>query len=314
MLVAFVRYASTMTALALIASAVIVVSLRNAEPSLVVTATVSLSLIASAVLAIVRRIGFRTTAHHVDSSCRLDDCIATAVQFADADDAVSQLIVRQAQQRLESVSPGAAFPLRWGLESKALTAAAIAATVVLGIGMLRVPRWPGRPVATGIAGAGEGSVTVGDLSRPSRAATSSATRSSAPAPVARPAGSTPQSDAGQTSDPSGHDRKDPRTALAMTPALQSASVDSAAGGTSPSGRGASAATGSTARATTDGAGGVSGGRLAPFTPPTASPSQMTDYAVRYRIAADRAEEALAREQVPAELRDTVRSYFMAIRP
>jgi hypothetical protein len=346
--VTFVRYAITAGASALIAIAAVVLLIRpsaGTQLTLLLIAGGS-GLIGAGVAAFVRRPGLRQTAALVDGRCHLDNCLTTAVQFAGDADPVSHLVVEQALARLARLTPAEAFPYEWRVPARALTAGAIGAVLVIGVaGVKRFPNWSGVPI---IGGPSRAPATSDGGDAPTRHAndsqgpTHAVTAGSAGIAVERlnPASAlaqplTESSASGgrssETSDPAqpaaaaeGTRSTSDREAVAATAAGPANTVNSrgadhnpSSGPSSSTGQrgGSGAGAGREVRSSSGAAGGVSGGQVTGQRDAAARERQLADdYASRYRKAVGRAEEALVREQVPAELRDAVRAYFTAIRP
>ena len=319
--VAFIRYASTGAAAALILGAAVTLLWRepNASRWTFIIATVAAAILSAGVIATLRKPNLHEAARQIDASCRFDECIGTAVQCASSGDAFSQLVVQQALRRINSVTPAAAYPYRWGLESRLLAGAGLTAILVLAASGLRLPDWRGVPVVVGGSSDNAGTAAAaGQGLAPSRPALPSAPPAAPASTTGAPAGP-PQSEqptqAGVVASQNADAATMSRTADAARPHAP-AGNGGVRGGISPEGqsRGSASAGGDARTQPRAGAGGVSNGKLsrAGNGQPVIAPPP--GYGARYGDAAGRAEDALVREQVPAELRDVVRAYFTAIRP
>ena len=311
LIVGIVRRAAVGIAGALLLSAVAMTFMR---PGVIAWLTMAVLFVAglsiAVIVAMVSRPHVRETARRIDSACRCDNAISTAVQFSDASDPVAHLVVRQAIGRLETIAPPAAFPWEFGFEAKALVAAAVVAIMVIAATVAELPGWPRTSGAGGVSIAGE----ADDVSR----------RAGSPADRSTAAGEAPRSVSGLPRNRRESDQA-ASEASGQNPAAASARPDAAtsqrasSGGREQGGQGASEGAGDAAAPGADvgqrraGAGGVRAGQLAPRGSAGAAVSSAA-FADRYRDAVGRAEQAVAREDVPMEMRETVRTYFTAIRP
>lgn len=273
-------------------------------------------------LAVARAPSLRNVAARADEAFALEDRLVTALQHVKDNDIMSRLVVRDAETRLASVSPGRVYPIQAPRRMGA--AIAVSATVSL-LGLLVVSS--ARPARV-VELRGTDNVTADDpapAAATSAAGPSASTRartavaSAAPASIRTSPAARPGSNAQAAPAPAGNEPPRP----SGTPA----------GATGQAGRrGLPAGTpgNDLARRTTDetgsgaglGSNSVSakaggqgdtlprepGGRSAAFSARTARDRR------QYEAARGDAEAAMAREHVPPGLRDYVKAYFNAIRP
>jgi len=311
------------------------------------------------VLAVVAALGvafrhtpsFASTARTVDAHFRLDDCAATALQFSDAQDPASRLVVVEASSRLRAMSPSL-LPLGGSASTGWASLATIATSILIvfvlagsdsppasgsgtgtasnaAAGRRSTPAQPAR--AGGAAARGETTATTEAPS--SAAATQVSGRNEQPRTreggAARPEGQRTGADASATNSA---DNRSGTAQPSAAPAPATSARQPSTTGTSGSGRDASAGvTGRGAERARSGAGrggngiasngaaagGISGGAVvtsAAVTPVTAQPVSTTFDTPAYRSAYARAEAAVSDQRIPPRLRSYVRDYFVAIRP
>lgn len=289
-----------------------------------------------------RRPRLDETAAAIDARCERDDCLTAAVQFSGDADPVSRLVVEQGHLRLNLVTPAEVFPYEWTRHSAGLSVTAgVAVLVLMASRSLGVPHWPGVQITGGgsvsPASPSRDGATKPAVGRQARSDVSGAADAGRAARQSRSASNSAQGSipsgtrgalAGADRDPSpppaeavpqSSDHSDIGSAsAAMARGSRDSRGDSLSGGTATS-NGSGGSGPASERATTASrsqAGGVGGGQGASRDKSVQALQKRpgADYGTRYREAAGRAEAALAREPVPAELRDTVRAYFTAIRP
>jgi len=260
----------------------------------------------------------RTIASTVDRRLQLGDLMVTAYQCAEADDAFSQLVVREAAARLERVNASDAFPLE-------VPRFALAMPLVFGVVMLAslgLPSFRGIGSARSIgapAAAGAPSRTPAQRNSQQRnEAQASRTfaigsprvglRSPAPA-NAEPSDQTPPSPATAASRAQGAVGAPGQSAGAVEAATRDARGD-----TTFTTRGAvsrDVVSGGDPRL----AGGVSGTGSSPADGArSASVPGDRAYAAAYRAGRAAAETAIVQDRIPTDRREYVRAYFQAIRP
>ncbi len=343
--VAFGRNSSVACALALIAAAGAVAAARPTRPieMLLVASAMAAAIVGAAIATFVRAPDLRQVAGDIDDRCGFDDVLATAVQFAATDDLVSRLIVHQAENRLSTVSLAEAVPHQWWPGTKLLVGACAAAVFLFAGGIAGFPPRSGPPPAgsEGLASTTSGSKRAeGRSGTPSSAAiqsrrepptgasadmrdrSSNEPRTREQTPFGEKA-TAPGSPSGTADDVAGQSgRPAAASAQADVSAPRAAPPNAAMGSRSASDAGSSSGshqgeagggTGARATQTPKRAGGVSAGQTSTSIGRESS-VRNGRYAAQYRDALGRAETALVREQVPAEVRDTVRAYFTAIRP
>jgi len=298
---------------------------------------------AAALIAIIRCPSPGATAALVDARFALLDRMVTALQFAEDEDPVAEHVVGDAAWHLGRLEPAmldGRGPMRpvWAL------AAAVAAVVGVVIAM---PAWIGSPwPPSDGAAAASAAATGSPLSDAARGRARSprtpAAASGSPAPNSQPeapqterahsalmaeptrSDSRPEAGRGESTARTADANQTVATASANNglPAAASRGETPASGGTGANARAAASAGsrsgrggGATAAAATavHRAGGVADGAVTAASDPSPSPVPAID-ATRYRLAAARAEAAIAQHRVPASLRAYVRDYFLALRP
>jgi len=336
--VLFVRYSVVACALALsIIAAMRIIRSDEGYGLLGIALAAIVGLAFGAVAAWRRRPSAHDVGARIDRHLHLEDTVVAAIQVQHSTTGVGPLIVRQAVARARDVDASVIFPLDLGRSATALGVAA----VLLFVATLPGNGAPG-PGAGGRAASADGGTsaaapapdgakattqpaTRGDAARGGEtgAAPSSQARSAAAPDSTLSTGETasagnderPQRDdatqsaAGQSNDTAGGERGAPgrgATGAAGSAGKGPGSADVSVRADSKGGGGAGA--GGTRGA---GAGGVRGGALlAPSDIATLAPSAQPPSA-RYE-ARRRAEAAVARGDIPPELRSYVREYFRAI--
>lgn len=342
--VMFARYLFTACAVAAIAvsAAVLLMRVSSGLELTVIAGAAIAALVGAGVTTFFRRPTLRETAISIDARCQMDDCLAAAVQFGGDVDPVSRLIVEQGHTRLARVTPAEVFPYEWTLHPMGVfAAAAIALLVLVASRSIGISHWSGVPfTAGGSIGMSESTSGTAERSVRPHAHTAVGTATGAATSQFQSTSNTPQestpsngqsrlarvdrevqsspSPGGGMSLPSARANADPANATDVAGASRanrSADSQTAAASASDTTGGSGPANGSVSKEASGQAGGVGAGRTANRAESVQAPQKLpANYGARYREAAGRAEEALAREQVPAELRDTVRAYFTAIRP
>jgi len=248
----------------------------------------------------------------------------TAVQMLDDANPMARLVVRDAATRLSTVSPSHVFPFEAPLHFRAALATALGAAVMLLV-MSGIRRQSGAP-SIGPEGIGlAGAAQSGRMGKPSSNAR--VVEAAAPSASAARAQTSSQTAATREDTPTGRDsaRNDPAAQTQARGGSAPRTSDSAASAPARDVGAAAAARdrgrGATgfAERTEAAAGGVSGavdassadapGRATPAAAPAGAA-----YRDHYRIAAARAQSAVAQERVPARLRAYVKRYFVAIHP
>lgn len=280
------------------------------------------------VVAVTHTSPLRAIAATVDRALALQDRVVTAVQHHQDDDVFSRLVVADAERRIENLDAAAVFPLRPPPHAGRLAIAAavvatltIAASVQYGlesvVNRAEVPRGPG----DGEASAPQDERGSSDPARKQDASTArqraNAQPGTTPPPGAQPAPADTRV-ASTTADPSSRPAT-PEPPAMPTPATPS-SVETDAGARDKaavnsggrSGRlnsrgGAGIATSVDRRR----AGGISAD--APLSTGTDSAASRRPQALAVAAAADRAEAAMSRPDVPPALNAYVRAYFESIR-
>jgi hypothetical protein len=326
-LVAAARRAALTIPLAIVGVELVTLAMRlPAARFVILTATAgAMAAIAAAIPSVMRAPSMRATAAAIDGRLQLQDRIVTALQLVDESDQMARLVVRDAGAHLSAMSPSRAFPF----EAPSHFGATLMATVAVTIVFLVIARAPagswlaargGSSVSTG-AGAGRSvrSAKPGSNARIVDGVAPSA--SEAPRRTSPPmAASREDIPAGRESKPNDADTRalgrganEPR---AVDPGPSTSGRDAGnAAGMRDGGRGAAGFTERMAPA----AGGVNGAlasipRPAPGRAAVAAAPGNAAYRDEYRMAAARAQTAIAQERVPARLRTYVRRYFVAIHP
>ena len=277
----------------------------------------------AALPSILRVPSVRTSAAAIDTRLRLQDRAVTAVQMLDDADPMARLVVRDAARRLSTVSPGRVFPFEAPVHFRAALGGALGTTVLFVV-MTAVRGQAGAPPegSDGIRSAGV--AQSGRMGKPSSNA--QIAEGAAPSAVAAQPQASSQTPAAREDTPIGREsaKNDPAGQTVARSGSAARAVDAtrsapardvgAAAEARDSGRGATGFAARTAAA----AGGVSG---TIDTNPTdairrarsAAPAGAA-YRDQYRIASDRARNAVAQERLPARLRTYVKRYFVAIHP
>ena len=240
--------------------------------------------VAGAAASVIVRPALASVASEVDARLRLHNQLSTALQYAEADDAWSRIVVRNGSAAARAVSPAAAFPFSPPRGFRVLAAVATASLLLLLVDLER----------TGVARTGvPASVPSVRVPVSSGGGATESSESAAGAPAATspliPAAVRARSE-GRGSD----------TARGSAAAAGSAAEDrrGAAGGTSP---------GDSSTAP----GGVSSGALTESA--AADSSRGAAPALSHQEAWDGAQSAVSRGRVPARLRAYVRRYLADIR-
>jgi hypothetical protein len=347
----FVRLLPVACAIALVAIAVMLAFSRQYGISTrLLSGSLLFATAAASAIAVVRTPSLAETARMVDRELRLQDRATSALQFAQAADPISRLLVTEATARLQQV-PVSRLPLavpqtRWWVASSATMFSGL---LLMTLTMSPAPARDGSPVSgtttTGDARPGHvhsthgtaanpGPSTGGPAPAPAPDVASAAQRDSADGKQA--AANSPDADAARGRN-SGGDRTPPVPPSAgagdgPSPTAHSSGHAAAAGtgqttnaggadesvsgntrsALSGSGRGARALGGRDTRAGGIGEAAVVDGRSGSraFGSRFAAERQTAAYAAAYA----RAESATPAERVPAPLRSYVRAYFLAIRP
>jgi hypothetical protein len=336
--VLFVRYSAVACALALS----IIAAMRIIRPDegyglLGIALAAIVGLAFGAVAAWRRRPSAHDVGARIDRHLHLEDTVVAAIQVQHSTAGVGPLIVRQAVARARDVDASDIFPLDLGRPAAALGVAA----VLLFVATLPGNSAPGSRAAGRAASGDGGTSAAAPAPEGDKATTQPATRSHAarggetvvaPASQGRSAAAPDSTrSTGETASAGNDDRQQRDDA---TPSAAAQSNDTAGGERGAPGRGATGAAGSarkgpgsadvSVRADSKGGGGAGAGGargagsggvrgdalLAPSdialrAPVAQQPSE------RYE-ARRRAEAAVARGDIPPELRSYVREYFRAI--
>jgi hypothetical protein len=314
-------------------------------PAIAVRLTILAACLAAAavvIVAIVRTPSPRRIAAVADARLRLEDCLVTALQYADDPDAVSRLVVRDATSRLAGGSPAHVFPFRVPAWIGWVAVVTITASAILTLTgrntSFGVPRRPAASSGAGVTAAAavpNGSVQAGDAASSGPTSRNRASSHAGPAPARDPGntqgadgagdrgkapGARPDTSASRA--PRSEDGR--RSAAAAAPAAVTPAADvvtplapralsasndlGSAGGVASRGQtAASGAGGVSSRGTASGSEGTprTGGE-----PPRDARPDTHD--ARYAAARARAEAALGGERIPPGLRAYLTAYFTAI--
>jgi hypothetical protein len=344
--------AAVATAIAL--PAAVVMNTRAASVLALVTAAALVALLGAAVSAIVLAPSESRVAAVLDRALGRKDGLVTAVECAataSASDPVAALVIREGTRQLAASHPSDV--LRFEVPRLFVPIVAIAVVVTIAATFTRgrvirdtaptVPSAdalsPGDRGGTSGAGRAVGAAPTANAGRAGVIAARPAdSRRDGPASgherASSPASATQPSSSANASAPRADGTVAPVTgshaSATAAPAQEvgrgSGSADREAradrGGTGRSGDGAGsgAAAGGGGRGSArvtgiaQGAGGVGG--VAVVLPPGAGATRdgSTSYAARYDAAWKEAQAAIARDRVPADVRELVRQYFLAIRP
>jgi hypothetical protein len=315
-------------------------------------ALVALAALGSLVAAQMSAPSLARTAALLDRRLGSNDCLVTAVECLGASDPVADLVVREGLRRLDGAAPKATLPLEWPRRIGVLSAAAVSTIVVMSaIEWNRsVPAAGSESVAGRSIPATDRSAPAGRGQQPRAANSPATTADASPSARAIPAAPDPHanqsrvadgdsaagrsgSENGRAADRSNAPADSPRASNDPSPSGTNADPNAAtaAGGSrsdsatargdrgaaagAPNGSGGGGRSATLAARASQGAGGVSGGSLsnasagdrsdAPRSPQSAA--QTTD------AAWTRAQAAIARDRIPADLRQLVQDYFTAIR-
>lgn len=345
---AFVRHvpAACIVALVMLDAALLVLRPGLVAAALTCGAALTLAIVGAGIGALVTTPSLTDTARTIDGYFRLENRAVTALQFSDAPDPMSRLIVGDATRRLGGIPAsrlplgGAAPKLRWAAIA---TAAASVLLVYLTAGGTSVPLTEsvGPTAASGSAAAGQ-ALSRSDAGRAAGrggAATRTSTSAQAsPVPTRRMGpgnAATTRDAAGEsrgatpgTTPSAGTDTLDravqPDRAIGEARRSLSASTSTSAPAAGGAGDGQGSAAdasgagrgGRNVAARSAGSGGVAGGALLGDRTTGRSGEQETtvDMAgLTARAASARAEAALGDQRVPPRLRAYVRDYFVAVR-
>lgn len=289
-----------------------------------------LVLVAAGTSARLMRPALAEVARTLDRRLRLDDHLTSALQFTGETDPFAQRVVDEALVRAELVRPAVAYPLRLSRPdwTVALTAAALPLLLVFAMSSSSTSRLGG---TTGTGGLSSGRVNPDGAPRAGRStdttlapeAVASAPSAAPPpspetgAPVRPPTTSAAARSPGSpsTTAPDAADAAFPRpttntpssaSPTTSRPPGSSGSVETGDTGAAGGGAGAGAASMDTRRSggasASDRPSGTGGGHGAA---PEAAPT---------RDAWAAGERAMARDHIPPGRRESVRRYFVAIRP
>jgi hypothetical protein len=348
-----IRYCSVVAAPALIAGqALSFATGANGTQTLTIIIVTLVGALAGSVLAAVQRTPtLADTAALIDRTQRLESRAATGLQFADQNDVVSLLVLRDATARLAACDPALVFPVELPRRWPWMLASAAVISVLLAVAVeRRESRRPAGSLGDAISAGGAparspaGASQVASASSSSTprvepaAPTTSARQDSKPpvdanAPIANrsTSASAPRA-AGDTGSAPPPDRQPSSTRLGdpapadvaaasirpgEEPARQASRGASSSGAAGSTAGGAGGAGTGTARNEGKGAGGIKGGTLTSSLgdpAPADAAVPMTPTSPRYRTDWAKGQAAIARERVPPALRKYVRDYFAAIRP
>lgn len=281
------------------------------------------ALAATTLMAWLRTPSLRAVAAAADRALSLEDRAVTALQHATDADAFSILVVRDAERRLQAADPASVFPFVVPRHARTL---AIAAAIAAVAGLTIAPESL-RPALPASSAQPEGDAAGASTDTAAKLAAAPAESVVPGAKTARraTAASEPRRGEPRQSDVSGQGATERPVAAPPSQAHSTTATTPPHGETAP-GRGASRdlgrasisegtlnarGSGGAAASKTPLAGGVSAD--APLAPPAAASDRRTVVGGRASTAADRAEAAMARDDIPPALRSYVRAYFEAIR-
>ena len=348
-----IRFLCTGLALAVVAGEALSLAFRAGTLSTMwlLAGAAGTAAIVSIVAAAVRTPSLPDTSRLLDRHASLQNRAATALQFAENDDVMATLVVRDAARRVSGLDPAMVFPREYPARPHLLVAAITVSSLVFAASVSRVA-WPpqGRSRSAGVAvPGGPAQARQGLPGRQAEIPGATPARESTLAPV--PQGAQARaSDRGTPQNPT-VDREARADGRAGAPATSPSANQQGAGAGSPrrsatstggatasdrpgaggsgvaspardaraaagAGEGAGQGGGVPGRATRAG-GGIKGGTLAggaiPDVPARRGTGRTQDYALEYQAAWARAQAALAQDRVPPPLREYVRRYFAAIR-
>jgi hypothetical protein len=329
-MVSAARRAGFTVPLAIVVVEGIVLAARPAAAQIATLSAAAMAVagIAAAFAAVLRPLTMRAAAAELDTRLHLQDRIVTALHVVSDDDPMAQLVLRDAESHLGSISPRAVFPLEAPSHFGAMLIVMVCSTAVL----LLITGTSGRSWLSagggtnGAAGAGSGrsgrslrsgpNAQTADNRAPSVAETRprQATQTAAnrnDTPVGR---ESVRADADTDARGSARGGSGPRSGADARTTAPGRNATSAAGARD-GGRGATGFSVDMASA----AGGVNGVRssTSPPAPPRASAATAPGdaaYRDQYRAASAHAQAAIAQERVPVRLRTYVSRYFVAIHP
>jgi hypothetical protein len=297
-------------------------SLAGWAPVWIPAALGGLGVAGATVWAVVHTPSIPTVARILDAHLELRDRVSAALQLRETGGPIAALVARDAALRLARVNLTALFPLTIGRAPTVTTAVAVALAAWLALGGAATHPPAGTAESAGIdaqdGNGGETPARAGRAARASNAATSGRADqrrdidARQPANRATDAVDAPRAATGTPSSQAPAAAAQPTQNIQGQPANSTQGHQQAASATASratTARGGAAAGRLATGPVSGGAGGASGQGLAPASGGNAAPPLVTPDS---GVAGAQAEAAVARDIVPPDYREHVRSYFRAI--